>query len=267
MYQAYSFRRARFGLRRPATTSAAVLTSIALLILPASATPLELDHESATVAPIEIVEPSTSAQEFEAESEEVAVEPVPADPLIGAASDETNAEVAEVPTASESASNDVSAGSPEIAELATTAAAKPASRVGDKTAPQPHIETDIYDQWARNKFKHRRKEKPHPLAAELPDHFVVVCQANCDKEQVHVVYLERRDARGPVNKRPLKAGAVAGTPSIDCVGGCYDELKSYASMLNAQGTGGENGWESYGTKDKAEKKGTTSDGRWYDRIN
>jgi hypothetical protein len=267
MSQANSFRRARLGLRRPATISVAVLTSIALLTLPASAGPLELNHESTSVAPIEIVEPSTSAHEFEAEREDAAIETVPADPLMEAASDEMDAEAPQAPAASDAAAEDMFPDSPEFAEPAETTAAKPASQDADMTAAQPHGETDIYDQWSRKKFKHRRKKKPHPLAAELPDHFVVVCQANCDKEKAHVVYLERRDARGPVNKKPLKAGVVAGTTSIDCVGGCYGKVKSYASMVNAQGAGGENGWVTNGTKGKPEKKGTSSDGRWYDRIN
>ncbi len=240
MSQACNLPRARVGLRRPAATGATVLTSIVLLTLPARAEPIEFDHESAAVAPIEIVEQSTPEARFEADGEPAANEPVPADTF---------------------------AASSEVAGPDVETAAKPVPQMREKVTSEPHSETDIYDQWARKKYQRRQKEKPHPLAATLPDHFVVVCQANCAKEQEHVVYLERRDARGPVNKKPIKAGVVAGTTSIDCVGGCYSEQKTYASVSGVQGAPVENGWVSNGKKDTPSKKETSSGGRWYDRIN
>ena len=265
MFQSYSFRQAAQGHCRPATTSTVFFTSIALLTLPFSAQSLEMDHESVTIAPIEIQDPVTDAREDL--SQESAIEAVPADPLMEAASEETSAETEAVETSSDDVSSDAFADSPEISEPATKSVSKTDPDEVEVAAVQHHGEADIYDQWSRKKISHRPKQKPHPLAAAHPDHFVVVCQGGCAKEQVHVVYLERRDARGPVSVKPLKAGIVAGTESIDCVGGCYHAKKSYASVVNADAASDENGWVTNVKKAEPDDPKAKSDGRWYDRIN
>lgn len=274
MSQACNFRRAYVGLRRPAAVGAAVLSSIVVLSSQARAEPLEFDYDGSAVAPIEIVEPSTSMTEFEAESPAVADEPFPADPMMEAANEPVPADPL-MEAASEEAESGVF-GAPETNDAGpanTTAgpsietAAKPVSKQPEKATSETPGETDIFDQWSRKKFKRRREEKPHPLAAARPDHFVVVCQANCDREKVHVVYLERMDARGPVNEKPIKSGIVAGTETIDCVGGCYTKQQSYASASGVEGAADPNGWVTNVKKDTPEKEGTSSRGRWYDRIN
>ncbi|MCH9807903.1 MAG: hypothetical protein K0U74_09235 [Alphaproteobacteria bacterium] len=145
----------------------------------------------------------------------------------------------------------------------------------DKTvaAKDKKQKASIYDKWAHQKRKPRLGEKkPHPLAAGYPEHFVVVCEAGCAKETAHVVYIEPRNARGPVNEKPIKKGVVAGTDSIDCVGGCYDGNHSYATVggVNApsMAAGQENRWLTSVRKAKptAARK-SAENGRWYDRIN
>ena len=274
MSQACNFRRTHVGLRRPAAISAAVLSSIVLLTFQARAEPFEFDNDGSAVAPIEIVEPSTPMTEFETESPAVADEPFPVDPMIEAANEPVPADPM-IEAAVEEAETE-SVGGPETGDVGsanTTAgpsvetAAKPASKQPEKAASRPDGETDIFNEWSRKKFKRRREEKPHPLAAARPDHFVVVCQANCDEEKVHVVYLERMDARGPVNEKPIKSGIVAGTKAIDCVGGCYTKQESSASASGVQGGGDQNGWVTNVKKNTPEKEGTSGEGRWYDRIN
>lgn len=150
----------------------------------------------------------------------------------------------------------------------------------DVAAVQSDKETDIFDQWAHQKFTGRKEKKPHPLAAMHPDHFVVVCEGGCADEKAQIVYMERRDARGPVNEKPLKSGVVVGTSSIDCVGGCYDGRRAYNAVAAtwdpstdvAKGSTDENGWMTTVKKPVTEapqdKKGdSAADGRWYDRIN
>lgn len=264
MFHSYSSRQAFQGHCRPATTSAVVFTSIALLTIPLSAQSLEMDHESITKAPIEIQDPITGA--LGDLGQEDAIVAAPAEPLVEAASEETLAETETVETTGDDVSSDAFADSPEIAEPAADSVTKIDQDEIEVAAVPPHGETDIYDQWSRKKVSRRRKQKPHPLAAAHPDHFVVVCQGGCAKEQVHVVYLERRDARGPVSVKPLKAGIVAGTESIDCVGGCYQAIKSYASVVNADVASDENGWVTNVKKAQPGDPKAKSGDRWYDRM-
>lgn len=143
-------------------------------------------------------------------------------------------------------------------------------------AVAPEAKTDIYDKWVRQKFQSRRKLKTHPLANRHPEHFVVVCEAGCSKEFAHIVYVERKDARGPVNAKPINRGEIAGTDTIDCVGGCYGNRNSFAAMVPADenpafsAADPDNGWMS--TVKKAapadqKKSGANSGSRWYERIN
>ncbi|MEQ8823591.1 MAG: hypothetical protein RIC14_04370 [Filomicrobium sp.] len=147
-------------------------------------------------------------------------------------------------------------------------------------AVAPEKETSIFDRWSHSKHKNRKKKPPHPLAAMHPDDFVVVCEAGCAKEATHIVYIEPRNARGPVNKKPIKSGVVASSASgIDCVGGCYHRETSYESVdampyaaAYAEG-GSDEGWMTTVKKAEAEtpaeaaKPETTVKKRWYDRLN
>ncbi|KUO55422.1 MAG: hypothetical protein APF80_06575 [Alphaproteobacteria bacterium BRH_c36] len=145
-------------------------------------------------------------------------------------------------------------------------------------AVAPDSKTDIFDQWAHSKFEARQEKAPHPLAAQHPDEFVVVCEAGCAGNPVEIVYMERRDARGPVNEKPLKSGLVASTASIDCVGGCYEGRNAYGavavtwdpSAVVTETAGTNNGWMTTVKKagpQPADKTKADSSGRWYDRIN
>jgi len=90
--------------------------------------------------------------------------------------------------------------------------------------------------------------------------------------------MERRDARGPVNEKPIKSGIVASTSAIDCVGGCYGGRNSYGavavtwdpSAIVIEGAQGENGWmttvKKAGKNADAQKESENSS-RWYERIN
>lgn len=152
---------------------------------------------------------------------------------------------------------------------------KPKNKTKDIAAAKPEKaekEVSIFDEWSHNKATAKAiEEKPHPLAAGYPQHFVVVCEAGCAEETAHVVYIERRDARGPVNEKPIKKGTVAGTNAIDCVGGCYDGRHSYLAVAGAGAptpvNSQEDGWLTAVKPGKAaDGKKSAKQGRWYDRI-
>ena len=160
------------------------------------------------------------------------------------------------------------------APVVKRAAAKAKKKPAKVAAVDPSSNGSIYDQWSHNKHGKSKEKKPHPLAAAYPEHFVVVCEAGCSKETAHVVYVERRDARGPVNVKPIKKGIVAGSDGIDCVGGCYSGNSSYAAAIDmdtdpafALTGNAEDGWMTTVKKAKAAKKKSSDAGRWYDRIN
>lgn len=214
-------------------------------------------HAGPEIEPISQSENDVAAEPFA---------PLPVDPLMEAASQ------AAAPDAA-----------PLVDEIAADAAANgsEADRSGKKVElaavdPAADAKPDIYDQWVHDKFSSRPEVKEHPYALRHPDHFVVVCEAGCSEEQAHVVYLERRDARGPVNETPISKGTVAGTASIDCVGGCYDYRERYAAVrpygedATVSSSPSEDGWMSTAKPDPAAAssgKPTVSDGRWYERIN
>lgn len=218
---------------------------------------------------------------------EVAQEPAGVDPLMEAAqahdsaSDGTIDNAQDGNSGSQPAENAAEA-APAVAPAAAQAAAPVAGEPGDKpvevAAVAPDKKVDIFDQWAHSKFASRKEKAPHPLAAEHPDDFVVVCEAGCAGGPVEIVYMERRDARGPVNEKPLKDGLVASTSAIDCVGGCYQGHNAYSavavtwdpSAIVTETAASDNGWMTTVKKTAPEaddKKKANSSGRWYDRIN
>ncbi|MBU1212569.1 MAG: hypothetical protein KJ587_15020 [Alphaproteobacteria bacterium] len=168
--------------------------------------------------------------------------------------------------------------SPEVRKPADRGKPGKGGKPVEVAAVAPDSKTDIFDQWAHSKFEARQEKAPHPLAAQHPDEFVVVCEAGCAGNPVEIVYMERRDARGPVNEKPLKAGLVASTASIDCVGGCYEGRNAYGavavtwdpSAMVTETAGTDNGWMTTVKKaapQPGDKKKADSSGRWYDRIN
>ncbi|MBU2582346.1 MAG: hypothetical protein KJ622_11575 [Alphaproteobacteria bacterium] len=268
-----------------------------------------MDHKNVTVEPIAATEaPADTGPEILPEAAEApasldsdplqasqsgttqVAEPAAIDPLMEAAQahDENSGKDAD-PVASEAAMSPASEpgkGSievppqavtqtrPSAAEPAALQAAAPGAKNVKVAAVAPESDkVDIFDQWAHSKIEGRTEKAPHPLAAQHPDDFVVVCEAGCAVNPVEVVYQERRDARGPVNETPLKSGVVAGTSAIDCVGGCYDARHAYNAIeatWDPSKTVTESEWmtsvkKETGTVD--DKNKADSSGRWYDRIN
>ncbi len=208
---------------------------------------------SVEAAPVTEAEaPASIAAELEGQRDAL---PVSADPLMEAAAEDGEATLSEDLTG-ERAGDGAEQQNIEVA------------------AVTPDEKTDIYDRWSKNKFQGRSRVKQHPLASHYPDDFVVVCEAGCSNEAEQIVYQERKSARGPVNSRSLKRGAVAGTGAIDCVGGCYGHRSSYAMARRgheagmaaaAEETNGDHSWMSTGNQESDESK--KKNGRWYQRIN
>lgn len=222
---------------------------------------------------------------------EPAPEPIGMDPLMEAAeAHAASAETDPVETGNQAREAKEITGEPaavDTAQPATTPmtikAASPAAK-SDAARPQPNDENiaasspdenkvDIFDKWAHSKFEARKEKAPHPLASQYPDNFVVVCEAGCADKPVEIVYMERRDARGPVNEKPLKSGVVASTDNIDCVGGCYNGRNAYgaiAATWDPSKVVSESEWMTTVKKEKAEnasEKKSDSSSRWYERIN
>jgi hypothetical protein len=253
MFEASKVSRTTSRALRPVNLSAAAVIASVMLFAVHS---VAADGPEIEPAPVEAqaAEPATQAQQ---------AAPIAADPMMEAAE-----------AYAKSKGDTPSEGNVAPAAEASAAGQKPVA-----VAAATHgNEISIYDQWAYRKVSKHEEKKPHPLAAMHPDHFVVVCEAGCAGEVVDIVYMERRDARGPVNEKPLKSGAVAGTESIDCVGGCYQDKKSYVAVPAtwdpsahvSDGRDEESGWMTSQKKASAAdgKKGKpVGDGRWYDRIN
>lgn len=254
--------------------------------------------------PVTIVNDKPAATPAMRESAKAAEEPstisVEADPLMEAAAESAEShqvesaksadEPQEATPAATASAPETAGGEHQAAETdaiefepttETAASSQPENKAKEVkvAAVDPQHKTDIFDQWALQKFKHRKEKPPHPLAAAHPDDFVVVCEAGCAEVSPEIVYLERRNARGPVNEKPIKSGVVATSEnSIDCVGGCYDGRGSYKAVAlmespasYASRSDGE-GWMT--TVKKAEqkkaepkKRRTEVKTRWYDRLN
>ncbi len=150
-----------------------------------------------------------------------------------------------------------------------TTSSKPAEKGEPLLVASHGGEDDIYDQWAAKKLKNQKlgtTAKPHPLALDHPGHFVVVCEAGCRKNTQHIVYMEPREARGPVYKTPAENTQDV-SDVVACVGGCYGNGRNAIYFSGgAPVAGSGNSWMT--TSDAGKKaKPAASDGRWYERIN
>jgi hypothetical protein len=93
---------------------------------------------------------------------------------------------------------------------ASAASSEPAAPAGKSE--------DFYAQRASVLLKDEDiQAEPHPLAANLPESVVVVCEAGCPAGAAQVVYLAPREGSAP---RPASGAAAAGL-AAKCVAGCY----------------------------------------------
>ena len=100
---------------------------------------------------------------------------------------------------------------------------------------------DYYTKRARKILETERRARdhaPHPLAADRPGEFVVVCEAGCSKPDVPEVVgaqprVESRPAGAMLVTTSAKLDAApidADIPSlIECMGGCYGANHAYRS--------------------------------------
>jgi|SRR5688572_33416404 len=92
-----------------------------------------------------------------------------------------------------------------------------ASAAAEPAAPAEKSE-DFYAQRASVLLKNEDiQAEPHPLAANMPESIVVVCEAGCPAGAAQVVYLAPREGSAP---RPASGAAAAGL-AAKCVAGCY----------------------------------------------
>lgn len=137
--------------------------------------------------------------------------------------------------------------------------------------------TSIYDERAQRVLSREKRviDKPHPLALEYPEHYVVVCEGGCEKLREQIVYMEPKTARGPVNQEDETVAGIsveAARNIISCVGGCYSGDSTFGAIGGAGlGATADNSWETTvsetgeGSDQTANAKKPTS-GRWYDRV-
>jgi len=144
-------------------------------------------------------------------------------------------------------------------------------------APAPggegNKETSVYDEWARRLLDKEKRvtDKPHPLALQYPDHFVVVCEGGCAAEREMIVYMERQDARGPVNGPEADLPEIppeAARNVISCVGGCYLGEKNFAAANSAFAADPENDWVTTSAPTARQGRASPADtsGQWHDRM-
>ena len=166
------------------------------------------------------------------------------------------------------------AAEPSVQEQ-SSAPAQSASRT-DPSQPPIQVathggENDIFDQWAAKKLRHQRildSSKPHPLAAKYPGQFVVVCEAGCRNDQQQIVYMEPRDARGPVFETS-KQNTQAESDVVACVGGCYRSGPNQPIYhVNTIARPSEaNSWLTTTVKVHPSGPAAKTSERWYDRMN
>ncbi len=128
---------------------------------------------------------------------------------------------------------------------------------------------DIYGQWAQKKLDRAKaitESKVHPLAKNYPDHFVVVCEAGCTEYQAEIVYLEPRDARGPVHKAASDTEGID-PHSVACVGGCYSGNRQFATADGRfMSATNPDSWLTT-SKPATPAKPARTGKRWFERIN
>lgn len=136
--------------------------------------------------------------------------------------------------------------------------------------------SSVYDEWAKKLLEQESTitDQQHPLALQHPDHFVVVCEAGCEARQVQVVYMERQDARGPVNGPGAALPEIppeAALNVVTCVGGCYSgtDVMAGAATVNYSPTA-DNSWlttvKPTAVINNADKPKSDASGRWYERM-
>ncbi len=134
----------------------------------------------------------------------------------------------------------------------------------------------VYDEWAKKLLDQETAitDQVHPLAMEHPDHFVVVCEAGCEARHVQVVYMERQDARGPVNGPGAVLPEIPPEQALNivtCVGGCYSgsNVMAGAATVNYVPTA-DNSWmttvKPTAVINNADQPKNDASGRWYDRM-
>ncbi|MCH9764875.1 MAG: hypothetical protein K0U34_02630 [Alphaproteobacteria bacterium] len=151
--------------------------------------------------------------------------------------------------------------------MVTAASAHAENKTAVRKAPQPQSqsakaekadddtgvdERDYYTRRAKellDKDKSAANSKPHPLAINYPEHFVVVCTGGCRNRQAHIVDFEPRQSKDAVEigeMIPTAAGGMGAASDanvVRCIAGCGDGRAIYSANLDFDGT--ESGaWES-----------------------
>lgn len=140
--------------------------------------------------------------------------------------------------------------------------------LGDETGED---ERDYYTRRAKDildKDLHANESKPHPLASNYPEHFVVVCTGGCRNRRAYIVDLEPRQTKDAVEIGEMIPTAAGGAPAsqgenvVRCLGGCPTGRTIYAATGDVDGDGD---WESSKVPDTSKDKGES--GRWMTTIN
>lgn len=160
-----------------------------------------------------------------------------------------------VVTVSSAAANDDAASETKAASGSSTT---------DKTAKKENVdERDFYTRRAQELLDadSAADAKPHPLAENYPDQYVVVCTGGCKNRQAHIVDFEPRKSRKETEVGEMIPTAAGGSPDlsvnvISCIAGCREGNSVYF----ATGEGMEADWDS--TSAPAKSGTTTESGRW-----
>ncbi len=179
-----------------------------------------------------------------------------------------NAAAAPAPDAASKTATDVENGKPETAAGSAKA----------DTAEKEDENVNIYDRWAHKKVKRERRKilPPHELAKANPEHHVVVCEGGCmERESEEIVYMERKDARGPIHISEFEftAGSAHDEAAakdgnvvkniVRCVGGCYAGTTTiYDAADEVAGS-----WSTEVKKASNSGKPAVINERWYERMN
>lgn len=105
--------------------------------------------------------------------------------------------------------------------------------------------------------------KPHPLAENYPEHYVVVCDGGCKNRQAYIVDMQLRKKTQQVvigEMVPTAAGGDGALQSgaIECLGGCPRRGEAGVDLVDYHAAG--NDWESLNA---AEPQGSAGEsGRW-----
>lgn len=122
------------------------------------------------------------------------------------------------------------------------------SAAGDQSAKQDDVdERDYYTRRAQDMLNEdkARDSKPHALAKNYPEHFVVVCEGGCKNRQAHIVDFEPRKKKQPKEIGEMIPTAAGGASPlskaqfIECIGGCPNGDSVYFGP-----TAVDNDWES-----------------------